>query len=219
MRTICRVPLVIPSSFPMKHFLSRAALVLACISASGSLRAVDDPTLLAEYDFEKIPAHVPNWGAGLGSTYKPATGWKTPFKVSLDQDNPHSGDNSLRIEILEPSDKEKIVHSPAIKIEPADGERKVRVRLFVRSTGFGEKGAGIRILERDETGASIRLLGGGKTLIPVPDSPDWVELDAEGVLHSRTASISFMVVAYTQEAPATLWIDDVSLELVPVATP
>lgn len=200
----------------MKLSLSLAALVLA---TTGSLRAADAPTLLAEYDFEKIPAHVPNWGAGLGSTYKPATGWKTPFKVSLDQENPHSGDNSLRFELLEPSDKEKIVHSPAIKVEPADGERKVRVRLFVRAAGFGENGAGIRILERDDTGASIRLLGGEKTLIPVPDSTDWVELDAEGVLHSRTASISFMVVAYAVEAPATLWIDDVSLEMAPVPTP
>ena len=214
---ICRVPLVILSFFPMKHLLPLSALVFACFS--GSLHAADAPTLLAEYDFEKIPAYVPNWGAGLGSTYKPATGWKTPFNVSLDQENPHSGDNSLRFELLEPSNKEKIVHSPAIKVEPAGGERKVKVRLFIRSTGFGEKGAGIRILERDEAGASIRLLGDAKTLIPVPESPDWVELDAEGVLHSRTASLSFMVVAYTQEAPATLWIDDVSIELVPPVAP
>ena len=179
------------------------------------------PGLLAKYNFEAIPAWIPDWGSGLGSTYKPATGWKTPFKVSLDSANPHAGANALRFDLLESVEKEKIVHGPAIKIAPApagqSGERKVVVRLFVRSTGLTGKGVGIRVLERDDKGASLRLLGGKNTLIPVPDSADWVELNAEGTLHSRTASITFMVVAYQAEVPATVWIDDVSVELAPVA--
>jgi hypothetical protein len=191
-----------------------AALVASCLV---SARAENAPVLLAKYDFEDIPAWIPNWGAGLGSTYKPATGWKTPFMVSLDTDNPHAGGSALRFELLEPSEKEKIVHGPAIKVEPSEGERRVRVRLFARAVGFGETGAGIRILEKDEKGASIRLLNSKNTLIAIPDSPDWVELDAEGVLHSRTASLTFMVVGYQMEAPATLWIDDVSVELEPSA--
>jgi hypothetical protein len=183
------------------------------------LAAQTGPELLAKYNFESLPVYVPDWGAGHGSTYKPATGWKTPFRVSLDSANPHAGDNALRFELLESSEKEKIVHGPAIKIAaPADGavgERRLLVRLFVRSSGITGKGAGIRLLERDEKNASIRLLGNKTSLIPVPDSADWVELEAEGALHSRTRSVTFMVVAYQSETPATVWIDDVSIELAP----
>lgn len=185
------------------------------------LAAQTGPEFLAKYNFENIPAYVPDWGAGHGSTYKPATGWKTPFKVSLDSANPHAGDNALRFELLESSEKEKLVHGPAIKIAaPADGavgERKLVVRLFVRSSGVTGKGVGVRVLERDEKNASIRLLGNKPSLIPVPDSADWVELEAEGSLHSRTRSVTFMVVAYQTEAPAIVWIDDVSLELLPAS--
>ncbi len=204
-----------PSALLARLLAPVAALALTAASAT----AADAPELLAKYNFEDIPAYVPNWGAGLGSTYKPATGWKTPFKVSLDADNPHSGANSLRIEFNESSAKEKIVHGPSIKVEPpaADrpGDRKVTVRLFARATGLAGKGAGIRVLERDEKNASIRLLANEQSLITVPNSPTWIELNAEGTLHSRTRSITFMVVTYQEEVPATIWIDDVSVELEP----
>lgn len=197
----------------------RIAALLAVLTAP--LAAQTSPELLAKYNFENIPVFIPDWGAGHGSTYKPATGWKTPFKVSLDSANPHAGDNALRFELLESSEKEKLVHSPAIKIAPpaegAVGERKLVVRLFVRSSGITGKGVGIRVLERDEKNASIRLLGNKTSLIPVPDSADWVELEAEGSLHSRTRSVTFMVVAYQAEVPATVWIDDVSVELAPAS--
>lgn len=197
-----------------------AALALTALAAVAQTPAAGPaPQLLAKYNFEGIPAYLPDWGAGLGSTYKPATGWKTPFKVSLDADNPHAGVNALRLELLEASPKEKIVHGPAIKIAPpADdrpGDRKVTIRLYARATGLAEKGAGIRVLERDEKNASIRLLANEKTLAVIPNSPTWVELNAEGVLHSRTRSITFMIVSYQEQAPATLWIDDVSVELEP----
>lgn len=202
------------------RLLARLAAPLAALVLTASVAtAADAPELLAKYNFEDIPVYVPNWGAGHGSTYKPATGWKTPFRVSLDADNPHSGVNSLRIELNEASTKERIVHSPSIKVEPpaADrpGDRKVTVRLYARATGLTEKGVGIRVLERDEKNASIRLLANEKSLITVPNSPTWIELNAEGTLHSRTRSITFMLVTYQEETPATIWIDDISLELEP----
>jgi hypothetical protein len=196
-------------------FLFPLALV---VTAATPAFAQAGPELLAKYNFENIPAYVPDWGAGLGSTYKPATGWKTPFKVSLDSANPHAGAHALRFDLLESSEKEKLVHGPAIKIAAPDvGERKLLVRLFVRSSGVTGKGVGIRVLERDEKNASIRLLDNKTSLISVPDSADWVELEAEGALHSRTRSVTFMVVAYQSEVPATVWIDDVSVELVPAS--
>ncbi len=202
------------------HLLSRLLLPATfalCVAASAHAQANPAPGLLAKYNFEDIPAWVPDWGAGHGSTYKPATGWKTPFRVVLDSENPHSGDYSLRIGLNESSTKEKIVHGPAIKIAPAPadrpGDRKVRIRLHARAAGLVDNGVGVRVLERDEKNASIRLLANEKSLIIVPNSADWVELNAEGTLHSRTASITFMVVAYQSEVPATVWIDDISVEL------
>lgn len=189
----------------------RIATLLAALAAPLAAQAV--PELLAKYDFEKIPSWVPDWGAGHGSTYKPATGWKTPLKVSLDSENPHFGANALRIELLESSEKEKIVHGPAIKIASSASERKLDVTLYVRASGIAGKGAGIRVLERDEKGASIRLLGNKNSLLPIENSTEWVELRAEGVLHSRTASITFMVVAYQSEVPAIIWVDDIAVEL------
>lgn len=200
----------------VSRFLRPAALAAAfafAASVPSALAAAPVPELLAKYDFEKIPAWVPDWGAGHGSTYKPATGWKTPFKVSLDSENPHFGANALRIELIESSEKEKIVHGPGIKIAPGSGERKLDLMLYVRASGLAGKGAGIRVLERDEKGASIRLLGNKNSLLPIENSAEWVELHAEGVLHSRTASITFMIVAYQSEVPATIWVDDISLEL------
>ena len=197
------------------------ALAVAFAALASFASAQTAPGLVAKYNFEDIPTWIPDWGAGHGSTYKPATGWKTPFKVSLDSENPHAGANALRFELLESSEKEKLVHGPAIKISPAPadrpGDRRISVRLFARASGLTGKGAGIRVLERDEKGASIRLLGNAKSLIPLANSADWTELTAEGVLHSRTASITFMVVAYQAEIPATVFIDDVSIELAPSA--
>lgn len=202
-----------------KTLLSLSSLfTLASITLITPGQAGENPELLAKYDFEGIPAWIPNWGAGYQNSYKPATGWKTPFKVSLCPENPHSGDNALRIDLHESADGEKIVHSPAITISaPEEGAppRKVTIRAFVRTAELEEGGAGIRILERDEKGASLRLLEGEKSIIPIPESPEWSELTAEGTLHSQTRSLSFMVVVYQPHAPATVWVDDVSIELLP----
>jgi len=201
----------------MKNPLPALAILFSLVLATPT-PASENPVLLAKYDFENLPAWVPNWGAGFQNSYKPATGWKTPFKVSLCPENPHSGDHALRIDLLELADGEKIVHSPSIQIDPpAEGSlgRKVAIRLFVRTSDLEEGQAGIRILERDEKGASIGLLQGEKSILPLSDSPEWVELNAEGVLHSATRSISFMVVLYQATAPVTVWIDDVSIELEP----
>lgn len=208
---------------PSTRIFRLTALVAGIATAASTSFAQGGPLpeLLAKYTFENIPTWVPEWGAGHGSTYKPATGWRTPFRVSLESENPHSGAHALRIELNESSEREKIVHGPAIKIAPAPadrpGDRKVNLLLHVRSAGLTGKGAGIRILERDEKGASIRLLGNKNSLVTIPDSAEWVDLAAEGVLHSRTASITFMVVTYQSEVPATIWIDDISLELSPVS--
>ncbi|WPJ95105.1 hypothetical protein SH580_16900 [Coraliomargarita algicola] len=206
------------STIRRSHRLS-LAITFTFVAVAGSLQAKTDlfPELLAKYNFEGLPSWVPGWGAGHGSTYQPATGWRTPFRVELDADDPHSGMHALRIELKEASGKEKIVHAPAIKVASPSGdsseERKICIHLHVRTHGLVENGVGIRLLERDAENTSIRLLDNEKSLVHVPNSSEWVELNATGTLDSRTASITLMIVAYQSEVPATLWVDDISVEL------
>lgn len=200
-------------------FVSAAAL-LGCLSVSAQQQSGEQ--LLAKYNFEGIPAHIPNWGAGFGS-YKPATGWKTPFIVSLDTVDPHSGTNSMLInlEAIQPDEsgkiKERIVHSPGIKLpEGVVGTAgKVIVRLSLKSEGVVPGGVGIRVLERGGN-KSLGLLGNKNNLIVVEQGEGWIELEAEASLRRSADMITFMVVVNpVQQTPAKIWIDDISLEFVP----
>lgn len=206
--------------------ISGLASLAITATAQNQMPASATPILLAKFNFEDIPAHVPNWGAGNNGKYKPATGWKEPFAVKLDSVDPHSGLNSLRFELLQNRDEnatgngERIVHSPSIQVPElvADGASRVAVHFSVRTQGVYEGAVGIRILERSEKQTSLGLVGDKETLLEIPQTEKWVELSAEGKLRSGTRSITFMVVMEgRQQAPATVWIDDISLEFLPAA--
>ncbi|RRK02655.1 hypothetical protein Ga0100230_006000 [Opitutaceae bacterium TAV3] len=200
------------------------SLLIACAPNQASAQDAAEPQaqLLAKYTFEGIPAHIPDWGGGVGSVYKPATGWKTPFTVKLDTNDPHSGGNSLRIELLETTNGEKIVHTPSIKIPlpETSAPGKVSIRLYIRTQGIVEKGALIRGLERDEKGKIVRYLGNKKELFPVPETATWQEFTTQATLAPNTRSISVMLsLTKEQTSPATVWLDDISVELQPAPTP
>lgn len=218
--------------FRLPAFLLFAALVASASRAATPTHAAATPApaaapiLLAKFNFEDIPAHVPNWGAGNNGKYKPATGWKEPFVVKLDPVDPHSGASSLRFELLQNRDPgatgngERIVHSPAIQVPAlvADGASRVAIHFAVRTRGVFEGAVGVRILERSEKQTSLGLVADKDMLIELPRSEAWVRLDAEGKLRSGTRTITFMVVMDgRQQAPATVWIDDISLEFIPAA--
>jgi|GEM_PF-3246923 hypothetical protein len=205
--------------------LSAAALSLpAQTKAPAVAQPAPVPMLLAKFNFEDIPAWVPNWGAANNGSYKPATGWKTPFVVKLDPVDPHSGENSLRFELLEnrPPDAkgsgERLVHSPQIEIPPFTGTEpaKLVVRFAARTKGIYEGALGIRVLERNDKQASLGLLGNKDSILEIMETPTWREFEFEAKLRTSTRSIAFMVVMYgRQQAPATVWIDDISLEYLP----
>ena len=192
--------------------------------APASAKPAPVPMLLAKFTFEDTPAWVPNWGAANNGSYKPATGFKKPFVVKLDPQDPHSGENALRFELLEsraPDEKgsgERLVHSPQIEVPPFTGTEpaKLVVRFAVRTRGIYEGGLGIRVLERNEQQKSLGLLGGKDSILEILDTPSWKELEVSAKLRTGTRSIAFMVVMYGhQQAPATVWIDDISLEYLP----
>lgn len=201
-------------------FIGAFSLALATpIHAADSAEAASPPELLAQYDFEKIPAWIPNWGAGYESTYKPATGWHSPFKVRLDNENPHSGDNALCFEQFEVATGEIIVHSPSIALpELVAGESRsgarVIIRAYVRTQGIMEGDAALRVLEKSKDGKSLGLLKNEKSLVPISESPEWTELTVEGKLRNDTHTIAFMLVANVQQVPAFVCLDDISIEFV-----
>ncbi|AHF92347.1 hypothetical protein OPIT5_20940 [Opitutaceae bacterium TAV5] len=200
------------------------SLLLACAShqasaqAAATAAAAPEPQLLVKYTFENIPAHIPGWGAGHGSTYKPATGWKTPFTVKLDATDPHSGTDALRIQILETTNGEKIVHTPSIPLPEADAAAspgKVIVHLYARAKGLLESGAAVRILERDASNKPIGFLAHKQKLATIKSSDTWQEITAQGTLNPRTRNFSLMIVLDREQTPATVWVDDISIELQP----
>lgn len=206
---------------PLLLLLSAAALPLPAQTKGPAPAAV--PTLLAKFTFEDTPAWVPNWGAANNGSYKPATGWKKPFVVKLDPSDPHSGENALRFELVEnraPDEKgsgERLVHSPQVEVpHMAPGTPgKLVLHFAIRTQGVYEGGVGIRVLERNEKQTSLGLLGSKDSILEIPETPAWKEFEIEATLRSGTRSIAFMVVMYErQQAPATVWIDDVSVEFV-----
>jgi len=210
--------MIFQNSFQMSCRMLFAAAVYIAGAVEAEVPVV--PRLLAKYNFENLPAWVPEWGGGHNNQYRPATGWRGPFQVSLDTGNPHSGLHSLRMTLVDAAEGEKIVHSPAVDIPAFTGESTeadvLRIRLFVRSDGLAENGAGVRVLQRDAEGRSIGLLAGRDRLIEIPRfSPEWVELNAQARLHSRTASVLFMLVVTQTDPAATVWMDDISVELLP----
>lgn len=203
--------------------LAAAALPLSAQTRAAATPAAA-PTLLAKFTFEDTPAWIPNWGAANNGSYKPATGWKKPFVVKLDPSDPHSGENALRFELIEnraPDEKgsgERLVHSPHVEVPAmaAGQPGKLLLHFAVRTSGIYEGGLGIRVLERNEKQVSLGLLGNKDSILEIPDTPSWKEFAVEAPLRSGTRSIAFMVVMYgRQQAPATVWIDDISVEFVP----
>jgi hypothetical protein len=193
-----------------------AALALT-LHTTARAESTNPPELLVQYDFEKIPTFIPGWGAGYGSTYKPATGWHAPFKVTLDNEDPHSGNNALRFELLEVPTNEIIVHSPAIILpELASGEsrqgERVIIHAYVRAKGISDGEVGLRVLEKNKDGKSLGLLKNQKSLVSITETPEWTELTVEGTLRSDAHSIVFMLVSNTQQVPATIYLDDISIE-------
>ena len=207
-------------------FFSLGCVALRALAAQGpapvdAAASAAAPMLLAKFTFEDTPAWVPNWGAAYNGSYKPATGWKKPFVVKLDPEDPHSGDHALRFELLEnraPGETgagERLVHSPQIDVPAPGGEGSPRLVLHfaLRTRGIEEGRLGIRVLERDAQKKSLGLLGNQDAILEIAETPTWKVFVVDAKLRRATRSLAFMVVMQgEQSAPATVWLDDVSVE-------
>jgi hypothetical protein len=203
----------ISTSFP--HSLMKyAGYLLPILTFSLHAHAAE---LAAKYDFESDAKWLPDWGAALGSKYLPATGWKTPFKVTLEKGESHSGDACLKMEILEPATGEKILHTNAFAVPaPTEGKKThITVRFYIRTQGLSEKSLHLRGLEKDESGRTLKMLGDAKSLVAISPSSEWTEVRWEGALNEKTRKLMIMFAITSSDAPATLWLDDLSVEADP----
>ncbi len=174
----------------------------------------DGAELLAKYDFESDPKWLPQWGAGVGSKYQPAASWKSPFKVTLDKTDSHSGDGCLKMERISSEPGEIVLHTNAISVPaPADGQKiNVTIRFYIRSSGFAEKNIQLRGLEKDAASRTLYMLSNSKSLVSIPASEEWAEVRWQGMLDANTRQLVVMFVAASSNAPASLWLDDISVE-------
>ncbi|PAW77486.1 MAG: hypothetical protein B9S32_10835 [Verrucomicrobia bacterium Tous-C9LFEB] len=202
----------------MKKLLSLLSLFAIVAHTQGQ-------ELLAKYDFESDAKWLPKWGAGLGSKYAPATGWKKPFVVTLEKGDSHSGDACLKMEILESVPNEKILHTDVFTIPAPDEGKKVRITIcfYVRAQGLAEKSLHLRGLEKDELNKTLKMVGDSKSLVAIPLNAEWAEVRWTGTLNPKTRGLMVMLAVTSTDAPAAFWLDDLSVEIapepVPVTTP
>lgn len=196
------------------RLLAAAALpLLATVPAVGNGAPAADAAaanpILVEYGFEGIAAYIPNWGAGYGSTYKPATGWKEPFVVSLDREDPHSGQAAMSVRFSAGNEQTIRVHSPAIKVpEPLRG-KDITVECYVKGEGIDPAKIGLGVMQKDAEGKTIGYVGNQPTLVAVTAGSDWSKISLKGRLNTRAASILLMFTAVEGQPESRLFVDDI----------
>jgi hypothetical protein len=176
------------------------------ISGPGAAYAAGNNSLVLKYDFERADA-VANWRQDLGRE-------GVPDKVSVDSAVSHSGQSSLRFEIVQDAGRPRHAYC-GDKLPVTDNQpgRTVRLRLFARTQGVPAGEATVRILERDDT----KVLGWvekKETLLPLESSSDWKEYEVSGKLSDSARGVTLFVFLKNPRAGQTIWLDDVSLELV-----
>jgi hypothetical protein len=172
--------------------------------------------LLVEHDFESVPSFLPGWGGGYGGGYKPATAWKTPFTVTLDTSNPHSGAKSVKVAYLESAKGDKTFHSQGISLPDNSSAkpRRIRIRFFYRLAGISSGALHFSAMELNSQTKGRHLLDGQKVLSPLPPTDEWHSVEYVGKLSADTNQIQLTWVNTSDEAPAALSIDDISVDLV-----
>lgn len=175
-----------------------------------------DADLLLEQDFETVAAYLPGWGAGCGQLYKPAAAWKTPFVIALNSGDSHSGSKAVKISYLEAAGGEKIFHSPGISLpnSAASEPRRVRIRFYYRLGGLPADALYFTPMEINGQTKSRRVL----KRIPLAPADEWQAVEYEGDLGRGSTQIQLLWINKSDAVSASLWIDDVSVELMSPAS-
>jgi hypothetical protein len=170
------------------------------------------PQLVLKQDFERGDS-VRDWHLQTPKGTK-------AYSLTLDNgaNAAHSGNAALKYEVTEASEKERYVFSGA-KLPASDNTegRTLRVRFYARTAPAAEEQAfTFRVLERDEA-KPTGWLGGKIDAIKIEPSAEWKEYSFTGKLASTTQGLTLYVVAKNPQVGQAVWVDDLSIEVVPTA--
>jgi hypothetical protein len=182
--------------------------LMAALAACRSLPAFAEgtSTLVLKYDCERADV-LANWHQDLSKESK-------PDKIIVDTTASHSGQSALKFEITQDAAGQRSVYCGAkVPIQDNKPDRSIRLRLFARMNGVSPGEAGVRVLERDQSKV-LGWLEGKETLLPLEPSPDWREYEVLGKLSDSARVVTVFVFLRNPRARQTIWLDDLSLELV-----
>jgi len=183
--------------------------VLAGLAAVFGALLIPSPATAQDFveDFESLSTELPGWSATRnipdGPEYRPAAQWDTPFSFALDNDKPHAGSISLRLEFS--ADLSDILQFGPPPI-PASG--KIEIRFFVRTEGLAEDG----VFSFDEMSSATTRVKSNWAVAKIPTSGDWTEVVWSGELDPETSFVRLRFVWKTSPAGAKIWIDDLTIK-------
>lgn len=161
--------------------------------------------LVLKDDFERADT-VAKWRQDLGKE-------GTPDKITVDSTTAHSGQSALKFEIARDATGPRHVYTGSkLPVTDANPGRSIRLRLFARTKDIPAGEVSVRILERDDTKV-LGWLEKKETLLPLESSSDWKEYEITRTLSDSARGVTLFVFLKNPRAGQTVWLDDVSLEL------
>jgi hypothetical protein len=170
------------------------------------------PQLVLKQDFERVDS-IRDWHLQTPKDAK-------AYALTLDNgaNAAHAGQAALKYEVTEASEKERYIFSGAkLPVDANTDGRTLRVRFYARTASAAEDQAfTFRVLERDEA-KPTGWLGGKTEAIKIEPATEWKEYSFTGKLGAKTQGLTLYVVAKKPALDQAVWIDDLSIEVVPAA--
>jgi hypothetical protein len=165
------------------------------------------PQLVLKQDFERIDS-VAAWRN------------QTPPASVLAQDNKphqsHAGSGALQYKISAKSEKELYIYSGVkLPVDESSNGRMVRIRFYARTAQVKNTAFSFRVLERNEKSPTGWLEDKTDT-VKIAPSTDWKECSVTGKLAAATRGLTIYIVALNPQPGQTIWLDDLSVEIIPV---
>ncbi len=183
-----------------------AALVVGMLCLGLGRLAAQTP--IEGEDFENVKGQLLGWSAtmqpsGEPAVYHPAAAWDTPFVITVENNDAHSGSNALKWAFSAEA-PQVLLNFPSLQVSGSEME----LRFFVKTQGIDIDG----LLAVDEADSTGKRLKSNWAAVKVHPSDTWTEVVWRGPVGSDTARLR-VYLAYAKMSPgATVWIDDITVK-------